>query len=134
MHSSSTALVLISPYVHTELKKLLVTKEELVTDLTNLVYRRTDEVEKLSKIQADSDKQLVDSMKRIKDLAANRDLKAKQLANLEAAAQTVVKMVEEGEAGDKSLVERLHEAPQKITSFLSDTSKQYLAHALGLVK
>ena len=46
----------------------------------------------------------------------------------------VVKMVEEGEAGDKSLVERLHEAPQKITSFLSDTSKQYLAHALGLVK
>jgi len=31
-------------------------------------------------------------------------------------------------------VERLHEAPQKITSFLSDTSKQFLAHALGLVK
>ena len=43
-------------------------------------------------------------------------------------------MVEEGEAGDKTLVERLREAPQKITSFLSDTSKQYLAHALRLVK
>ena len=43
-------------------------------------------------------------------------------------------MVEEGEAGDKTLVKSLHEAPQKITSFLSDTSKQYLAHALGLVK
>ena len=43
-------------------------------------------------------------------------------------------MVEEGEAGDKTLVERLREAPQKITSFLSDTSRQYLAHALGLVK
>ena len=43
-------------------------------------------------------------------------------------------MVEKGEAGDKTLVERLREAPQKITSFLSDTSKQYLAHALRLVK
>ena len=105
-----------------------------MTDWMNIMYRHTDAVEKLTKIQADSDKQLVDSMKQIKDLAADRDLKAKQLANLEAAAQMVVKMVEEGEAGDKSLVERLHEAPQKITSFLSDTSKQYLAHALGLVK
>lgn len=31
-------------------------------------------------------------------------------------------------------MERLCEAPQKITSFLSNTSKQYQAHALGLVK
>ena len=43
-------------------------------------------------------------------------------------------MVEDGEAGNKTLVECLRDAPQKITSFLSDTSKQYLAHALGLVK
>jgi len=43
-------------------------------------------------------------------------------------------MVEEEHAGDKTLVERLREAPQRITGFLSDTSKQYLAHALGLVK
>ena len=105
-----------------------------MTDLTNIMYHHTDAVDKLTKIQADSDKQLVDSMKQIKVLAADRDLKAKQLADLEAAAQVIVEMVEEGEAGDKSLVERLHEAPQKITSFLSDTSKQYLAHALGLVK
>ena len=68
-------------------------------------------MEKLTKIQADSDKQLVDSMKQIKDLAADRDLKAKQLADLEAAAQVIVEMVEEGEAGDKTLVKHLHEAP-----------------------
>ena len=55
-------MVLISPYVHAELKKLLVTKEELVTDLTNLVYRRTDEVEKLTRIRVDTDKELVRSM------------------------------------------------------------------------
>ena len=43
-------------------------------------------------------------------------------------------MVEEEDAGDKTLVERLREAPRRITSFLSDTSREYLAHALGLVK
>ena len=107
-------MVLISPYVHTELKKLLVTKEELVTDLTNLVYRRTDDVEKLSKIKADADRQLVQSMKQIKDLAAERGLQAEELADLKMAAQAVVNMVDpvkDGEAG--------HDAPQKITSFLS---------------
>ena len=98
------------------------------------MYRHTDAVEKLTKIKADSDKQLVESMKQIKDLAADRDLKAKQLADLEAASQAIVEMVEDGEAGNKTLVERLREAPQRITSFLSDTSRQYLAHALGLVK
>jgi len=87
-------LVLISPYVHTELKKLLVTKEELVTDLTNLVYRRTDDVEKLSKIKTDADRQLVQSMKEIKALAAERDLQAQKLADLKTAAQAVVNMVD----------------------------------------
>ena len=46
-------------------------------------------------------------------MAADRDLKARKLANLEAAAQAVVEMVEEGKAGDKTLVERLREAPEK---------------------
>ena len=67
-------------------------------------------------------------------MAADRDLKAEQLADIEAATQVVVEMVEEEGAGDKTLVERLCEAPQRITSFLFDTSRQYLAHALGLVK
>ena len=53
-----------------------------MTDLTNLVYRRTDEVEKLSKIQSDCEKQLVQSMKQIKDFAVERDLQAEELANL----------------------------------------------------
>ena len=60
----------------TELKSLLLKKDELVTDLTNVMYRQTDVVEKLSKIKADSDKQLAEDMKQIRDLAADRDLKA----------------------------------------------------------
>ena len=108
-----------------------------MTDLTNLVYHRTDEVEKLSKIQADSDKQLGESMQQIKDVAAERDSRAKELADLKAATQLVVDMVdlvEDGAAGERSLVERLCEAPQKIAGYLSETSKQYMAHILGLVK
>ena len=31
-------------------------------------------------------------------------------------------------------MERLREAPQRLGSFFSDTSREYLAHALGLVK
>ena len=96
----------------TELKSLLLKKDELVTDLTNVMYRQTDVVEKMSKIKADSDKQLVKDMKQIKDLAANRDLKAQQLADLEAAAQVVVGTVEDEDAGNKTLVEHLCEAPQ----------------------
>ena len=84
----------------------------MVTNLTNVMYRQTDVVEKMSKIKADSDKQLVKDMKQIKDLAANRDLKAQQLADLEAAAQVVVGMVEDEDDGNKTLVEHLREAPQ----------------------
>ena len=38
--------------------------------------------------------------------------KAQRLADLEVAAQVVVGMVEDEEASEKSLLERLHEAPQ----------------------
>ena len=43
-------------------------------------------------------------------------------------------MVEDEGAGQKSLMEHLREAPQRLSSFFSDTSREYLAHALGLVK
>jgi len=95
-----------------ELKSLLLKKGELVTDLTNVMYRQTDAVEKLTKIKADSDKQLVMDMKQIQDLAGDHDQKAQQFADLEAAATVVVGMVEEEDAGNKSLVEHLCEAPQ----------------------
>ena len=105
-----------------------------MTDLTNIMYRHADTVEKLTKIKADADKQMVNDMQQIRDLAADRDRKAQQLADLEAAAQVVVDMVEDEEAGGKNLLDRLREALQRLGSFFSDTSRDYLAHALGLVK
>jgi hypothetical protein len=41
---------------------------------------------------------------------------------------------EEGVISDKMLLERLCKAPQKITCYISDTTKTYVAHVLGLVK
>ena len=111
----------------TELKSLLSRKDNKVADLTNIVYCHADAVEKLTKIKADADKQTVSDMKQIRELS-------QQLADLEAAAQVVVDMVEDEGAGEKSLLERLREAPQRLSSFFSKTSRAYLAHALGLVK
>ena len=112
----------------------MLKRDELVTDLKNIMYRHADAVEKLTQIKADADKQMVSDTKQIRELAADRDQKAKQLADLEAAAQVVVGMVEKEDAGGKSLLDHLREAPQRLSSFFSDTSRDYLAHALGLVK
>jgi len=88
----------------TELKSLLLRKENDVTDLINIMYHRADAVEKLTKLKADADKQ-------IRELAADRDQKAQQLADLQAAAQVVTNMVEDEEAGGKSLLDHLRESP-----------------------
>ena len=75
-----------------------------MTDLTNIMYRHTDAMEKLTRIKADSNKQLVKDMKQIQDLVAEHDQKTKQLADLEPVAKVVIGMVEEEDAGDKSLL------------------------------
>ena len=113
-----------------ELKSLLLKRDELVTDLKNIMYHHTDVVEKLTKVKANADKQIISDMKQIKDLVADCDQKPQQLADLEAAAQVVVDMVEDEEAGGKRLLDHLREAPQRLSSFFSDTSREYLAHAL----
>ena len=91
------------------------------------MYHHANAVEKLTKIKTDTDKQTVSDMRQIKELA-------QRLADLEAVVKIVVDMVEDEEAGGKSLLDRLREAPQRLSNFFSDTSREYLAHALGLVK
>ena len=81
-------VVFFSPHVFldlTELKSLLLRKENDVTDLTNIMYHRADAVEKLTKLKADADKQMVSDMKQIRELTADHDKKAQQLADLQAA-------------------------------------------------
>ena len=54
---------------------------------------------------------------------------------LVAAAQAIVDMVDsKGEtSSNRSLVERLEEAPRKIIDFMTTTSMNYLTHMLGIV-
>ena len=47
-----------------------------MTDLTNIMYHHADAVEKLTKLKANTDKQMVSDMKQIRELAADRDQKA----------------------------------------------------------
>ena len=55
---------------------------------------------------------------------------------LVAAAQVIVDMVdsEGGLSSNKSLVERLEEAPKKFFDIMTTTSKNYLTHMIGIVK
>jgi hypothetical protein len=68
-------------------------------------------MEKLIKSLQDADLQLVDCMTQIRDMAAEEELKKKELEELKNDAQVVVDMVdplEEGVVSDKTLLERLH--------------------------
>ena len=82
-------------------------------------------------------KELSQSIDQCKAVTTERDLLKEELAELRSAAEAVVAMVdpiEEGSTSDKALVDRLKEAPQKITNFLTETSKDYVAYVLGLVR
>ena len=57
------------------------------------MYRRTDEIKKLTNIKKDTDCQLVETMQQIKNLAVERDLYRKEINDLKVAAQAIVDMV-----------------------------------------
>jgi hypothetical protein len=70
-------------------------------------------------------------------MAADKELKDKELEELKGAAQVVLDMVDppkEGVISERALLERLREAPLKISRYISQTTKTYVAHILGLVK
>ena len=58
----------------------------------------------------------------------------RELQELKVAAQTVVDLVGPAEESGSSLADRLQRAPQKFAEYLAETSRNSVAHALGLVK
>jgi hypothetical protein len=90
-----------------------MSKEELLTDMKNLLYRRTDDVERLQKVVDDTEQQFADCLQHVKTLGKEKGRREKELEILREATQTLVDMVdpaEEGEAGQRPLLERLHRA------------------------
>jgi ABC-type transporter Mla subunit MlaD len=102
-----------------------------------MLYRHTDDVEKLQKVIADTEKQFVNCLQQIKMLGEEKEQHQKELEDLRVAARQLVEVVdplEDGAAYGRSLLKRLHGAPQKVLSFVAEASTTYVSHALGLVK
>jgi hypothetical protein len=96
----------------------------------NLLYRRTDDVERLQKVIGDTEQQFVDSLQRIRTLG-------EELESIRGAARELVDMVdppEEGEANPRPLLERLREVPNKVMRFLSEAPVTCVNNALAIVK
>jgi hypothetical protein len=107
-----------------------MSKEELLTDVKNLLYRRTDDVGRLQKVIGDTERQFVDSLQRTKTLG-------EELEDLRGAARELVDMVdppEESKTSPRPLLERLHEAPKKVFKFLSEAPVTCINNALAVVK
>jgi hypothetical protein len=66
----------------TELRKMLVYKEELLTDVKNLLYRRTDDIERLQKVIGDTERQFVDCLQQIRALGEKDEQQWKELEDL----------------------------------------------------
>jgi hypothetical protein len=91
-----------------ELRKILTYKEELLTDMKNMLYHHTDDVERLQKVIADTEQQFIDCLQQIKTLGEEKEQRRKELEDLKGAAQHLVDMVDpqEGNKVDgRSLLE-----------------------------
>ena len=131
LHLSSWGAVVIMLCYDVELKVVLKAKQGFISDLMLDVYRYTDAHDKLEKKLRDVDRQMVDSMQRIKDLST-------ELQHYSDATKVVLDLVDPaaGEAAEETatLLQQVQEAPQKLSAYVVGTVKLYVSTALGLVK
>jgi regulator of replication initiation timing len=73
---------------------MLIYKEELLTDVKNLLHRRTNEVERLQKVIGNTERQFTDCLQRIKTLSEENEQWQKELEDLRGAARELVDMVD----------------------------------------
>jgi hypothetical protein len=65
-----------------------------------MLYHRTNDVEKLQKVIADTEQQFVDCLQQIKTLGEEKEQRQKELEDLRVAAQQLVEMVDPQEDGE----------------------------------
>ena len=86
-------------------------------DLKILYCQNADEIGKLQKIKADSDKELLEALQQVKNLSDSNTALQQELDELKVAAQAMVDMVEIPEDNAEaplSLVEKLRRVPQGV--------------------
>jgi len=109
----------------------------LVLDLKILMYRNVDEIEKLKKINANSDKEMMEALQKLKELSESKDTLQQELEELKVAARAVVDIMEiqEGNADEPlTLAGKLQKVPECFQQYVSTTTRQYVGHVLVLVK
>ena len=90
------------------------------------MYQNTDEIEKLKKIKADSDKEMMEALQKLKELSESNAALKEELDELKVAAQAVVDTVEisEDNADEPlSLVGKLQKVPQCFLRYVSETTQ-----------
>ena len=90
------------------------------------MYQNTDEIEKLKKIKADSDKEMMEALQKLKELSESNAALKEELDELKVAAQAVVDTVEipEDNADEPlSLAVKLQKVPQCFLRYVSETTQ-----------
>ena len=104
------------------------------------MYRNIDEIKKLKKIKADSDREVATCLQQLKTLSESRDLMQHELEvlrDVKDATQDVVGLVEIPERNEDELLTlagRLRKVPESFERYVSTTTRQYVGHVLGLVR
>ena len=104
-------------------------EESLVLDLKILMYRNTDEIEKLKRIKEDSNREAVTALKQLKDLSESRDLMQQELVeprHVRDAAQEVAEIVETPEGNEDeplTLAGKLRKVPGSFERYVSTTTR-----------
>ena len=109
----------------------------MVLYLKILMYRNADEIGKLQKIKADSDKEMLQMLQQVKRLSDSNTMLQQKLDELKVSALAVVDMVdiaEEDAEAPLTLVEKVQRVPQGVMRYISATTRQYVSHVLWLVK
>jgi hypothetical protein len=76
--------------------------------MKNMLYRCTDDVERLQMVVTDTEEQFADCLRQIKTLGEEKEWRQKELEDLRRATQELVDIVnppEEGETSEQTLLE-----------------------------
>jgi hypothetical protein len=104
------------------------------------MYRNTDEIERLKKIKADSDQEMIVALKQLKELSESRDSMQQELVALREVRDTAQDIAEAMDVPERdedellSLAGRLRKVPEAFERYVSTITRQYVGHVLGLVK
>ena len=104
------------------------------------MYHNADEIERLKKIKEDSDREAATVLQQLKTLSESRDSMQRELVELREVRDATLEVAEAmdipQEDGDESLTlaGRLCRVPGAFERFVSDITRQYVGHVLGLVK